>query len=58
MTQPGLSAVPTGTLLDRALLHLRTGPAESRVIARETCFTARRCMSRISASPAAEKRRG
>lgn len=35
MTHPGLSAVPTGTLLERALLHLRAGPAESMVIARD-----------------------
>jgi DNA polymerase-3 subunit epsilon len=35
MTQPGLSALPTGTLLDRALLHLREGPAESAAIARD-----------------------
>jgi DNA polymerase III epsilon subunit-like protein len=35
VSAPGLSAVPTGTLLDRALLQLRAGPAESTVIARD-----------------------
>lgn len=35
MTQPGLAARPIGTLLDRALVHLQAGPAESLAIARD-----------------------